>query len=147
MVCGRLGCLARRHVGWILLGVVIVGCGPSGKFETYPATGKVVFSDGKPLTGGTVMFKSEDQKVSARGPITEDGTFTLGTNAPGDGAVTGWHGVSIMPPTARVDVDDGGYRSPIDMKFQNAQRSGLRYEVTPDGENHFEITVTPPAAL
>ena len=147
MTGSRFDYFEAAWASWIVLLVAIVGCGPGGKYETPPASGKGVGAAGTPMAGGTITFESEDQQVLARGPIAEDGTFTLGTNVPGDGAVAGWHGASIMPPTPKVDVDDGGYRSPLDPKYQNAKRSGLRYEVEPDVDNDFTINVTRPAGL
>ena len=64
---------------------------------TYKTTGKVLFSDGKLLEGGTIVFESVDHPVTARSVIGLDGTFTLSTYGKGDGAVAGKHRVAISP--------------------------------------------------
>ena len=66
---------------WLLL--ALPGCGGSG---VYPAGGKVVFKDGTPLTGGVVLCEpiDEENKVSVRGYIGEDGRFRLGTHRDDD---------------------------------------------------------------
>lgn len=125
-----------------------IGCGPPNEFTTYRVAGEVVFADGTPLRGGSVLFESESnvqgKKVVARGPINPDGTFSLGTNQPGDGAVAGWHRVSVHPPAPDVDVDESRDVPPIDVRFQDPRRSGLRFEVKPDAENRYTVEVWPP---
>jgi hypothetical protein len=133
--------------------VFVAGCG-GGKQPTYPAGGKVVFSDGTPLPGGWVSFRAldADKKVSARGPIQSDGTFELTTYKPGDGAVEGQH-QALVVPVIRVDRGDlaAGAKPPpspppIDKKFSNFETSGLEFMVTNDPrKNEFDIVVTPPS--
>src|SRR5689334_12199457 len=88
----------------------VVGCGvllatagcAGGKFQ--PVKGQVVYTDGTPVTGlngGQVVFRSvgsSGSSLTATGPIDAEGRFTLGTDAPGDGAVVGKHQVVITPP-------------------------------------------------
>jgi len=77
----------------------IMGCG--GGLTTYPAKGKVVFKDGRPVTsGGRVEFQStSDHQVKASGWIDfQDGSFSLTTYKDGkqvEGAVEGSHRVVI----------------------------------------------------
>jgi hypothetical protein len=81
--------------------VVGGGCGGpgTGVLKTYPAKGKVVLTDGQPLTAGMVEFRSTaDASLTTTGEIRPDGTFSLNTlvgtkkvpgrrggRAPGDG--------------------------------------------------------------
>ena len=127
---------------------LLVGCGNSGEFPTYPAGGKVTFSDGTPLTQGWVTFESTDpgRAVSARGQLQSDGTFTLGTFEPGDGAIEGEHRVLVAVPTPEGD-DPVAMRAPplIDPKFSRFETSGLEFTVSDDGaKNQFEIVVEKP---
>jgi hypothetical protein len=84
-----------------LLGAL--GCGGSGREppKTYPVSGKVVFKDGTPMTGGLVEFRSAvEQEHAAFGRIGSDGTFTLETlfdNQKYPGAVAGKHRVTVTP--------------------------------------------------
>jgi hypothetical protein len=126
--------------------IVVAGCGQGDRLETYSIDGTVAFPDGKPLAGGDILISSEEHPVQARGKIAKDGSFTrLGTYEPGDGIVAGWHQVAIIPPYPEADLDETYVPPAIDTKYQNADRSGLRFEVKPDELRHVELTVTPPA--
>jgi hypothetical protein len=125
--------------------VALQGCGREG-LPTYPVTGRVVFPDGRPLRGGSIIFQSTQHPVTARGPIGDDGSINLGTYEVGDGAVAGEHRVAVLPPKPQRDTDEGIVLTEIDVKYQNPQRSELVCDVQPDGENQFEITVTSPPA-
>jgi hypothetical protein len=82
----------------LLAAPALTGCG-TGIPETYPVTGKVVHSNGKPVTYGRVEFQSTtDPQLRATGGIQTDGTFTLTTSLRGKsvpGAVAGEHKVLI----------------------------------------------------
>ena len=52
----------------------VVGCGGA---DLQPVKGKVVYSDGTPVAGGSITFNNSDKQVSASGDIAQDGTFTL----------------------------------------------------------------------
>jgi hypothetical protein len=70
--------------------------------KTYPAKGKVVYKDNKPMSGGMVQFRSEAAAAfTITGEVQQDGTFRLttmevqGTKA--DGAPEGQYEVTVMP--------------------------------------------------
>ena len=84
-----------------ILLVLATGCGSqlepapfSGK--TFPVKGIVTYK-GKPLTRGKVRFEP-DAGREAEGTINPDGTFTLSTFQPGDGALPGVHRVAVFTP-------------------------------------------------
>jgi hypothetical protein len=84
----------------VLLGL---GCtGSPGLPTTFPAGGKVVTKDGKPLTGGSIEFTTAaDPLLRVVGTIGGDGTFTLATikdNVRADGAPPGEYRVVVQPP-------------------------------------------------
>src|SRR3954453_14239622 len=86
------------------LGVLVLaaaGCGET-RPKVYPAEGKVVFADGKPVTEGSVEFEldSTEHKVgkNPRSAIGPDGHFKLTTFDEGDGAAAGEHRVVVLPP-------------------------------------------------
>lgn len=93
--------LTRRAVGYALMGAIVVaaiGCGGKGG----KVTGKVTYQ-GKDVTGGSLTFSpaggaSKDPGKPATGTVGPDGSFTMGTDSPGDGAVAGRHRVSYTPP-------------------------------------------------
>lgn len=71
----------------------LAGCG-SGRSGTAIVRGKVTFN-GKPVPNGTVNF-IPDTGPSASGEIQADGSYTLTTYKPGDGAVPGTHKVTVV---------------------------------------------------
>jgi hypothetical protein len=125
----------------LLLLAFAIGCG--SKATTYPAGGKVVHADGKPVSNGSVTFRSQagERPVTARGPLQQDGTFKLTTFASNDGAVAGKHQALVS-----VTVVEGDFSPPrIDPRYTHFETSGLEFTVTTDPvQNDFLIQVTPP---
>lgn len=140
--------MSRQVTSLIVAALVMVvpGCGEDG-VPTYPARGKVTFPDGTPLEGGRVEFEpvASEHRVSARAVIQPDGAFELGTFQPGDGALEGEHRAIVMPPLPIGDRE--GMKSlplMIDPRFQRFDTSGLKFTVTRDSDNEFNIQVTSP---
>jgi hypothetical protein len=135
----------RTHLLLFLLPLFFGGCMDDGRLPTYPVTGKVAFSDGKPLPGGWIIFESPGKGLAARGIIETDGTYRLSTYEPDDGAIAGRHLVSIIPaPAEGYDPDQGTAPPAIDPKYMHMDRSGLEFEVAEEGDNNFAITVERP---
>lgn len=120
----------------LLLGAA--GCGP----KLYPVRGTVTLADGKPVTEGMVVFerKGEDRPVTARGEIQPDGSYRLGTHAPGDGAPPGPYRVLVAPKYDANAVDRPPAPPPFDPRYADFRTSGLEFEVKA-GSNDFPITV------
>jgi hypothetical protein len=126
----------------VLLLIGVAGCG--GR-RLYPVRGKVVYKDETPLRGGLVVFEAVDPaaKVSASGPIQADGTFRLGTDKEGDGAVAGRHRVLVVPPLPPKLEERNPPPPPIHPRFRNFDTSKLEFTVVP-GKNEFKIVVEKP---
>ncbi len=129
--------------GVILVAALIIGCEKSDRLRTYPVSGTVTFPNGSPIGLSSIFFESREHSITATGVVEEDGTFALGTYEEADGAVAGKHIVAItpMPPE---DFDPDANRRvppPIDPSYKHPDRSGLEFEVTEEGPNHFEIQV------
>ena len=98
---------------FVLFLVTLTGCGSGHPASTYPVTGRVVFSDGTPLsTGGSVLWESVPDNpgelpFNASGAIQADGTLELTTFEEGNGAVAGEHRVLVRP---KRDVSDWAER-------------------------------------
>jgi hypothetical protein len=131
--------LASLPLCLLLLG----GCGRGDRPATYRVTGAVTL-DGKPLPFGAVVFAPERGRA-ATGQIRSDGTYTLGTYQPGDGAVAGKHCVAVV---AREESRGGG---PLAEKsgawvapqsYSDYTKSGLTYQVKPDGPNVYDIKLS-----
>jgi hypothetical protein len=134
--------------------LAVCGCGSGGGNKTYKVTGKVTFSDGSPLTEGIVVFSGD--AMEAKGGINADGTYSLTSYKPGDGAPAGFYkvylGGNIYKPAATpappVDptieqylesTTTSGSSVYIDEKFRDVSTSGLTCEVK--GKTTFNITV------
>ncbi|MDY0170618.1 MAG: hypothetical protein RBS80_29020 [Thermoguttaceae bacterium] len=142
----------RRWWRFAAIGVLVftvpalTGCG--GSHPVYPVHGQIVYEDGSPATelaGGTVTFESVDHQATAAqtgvaswGVVQSDGTFTLGTFKPADGAVPGKHRVAISPAP---DMIEGVMTEPpISLKYATVENSGLEAEVT-RGRNNIVLTI------
>ena len=105
-----------------LLVSALVGCQGSSSSPTFEVKGKVLLSNGKPLSSGLVKFVSADgSQPEVSGEIQSDGVFALTTRNPGDGAAAGKYKVKIEPigrkdprksrlnfPAKYVDEDSSG---------------------------------------
>ena len=141
-----------RSAASLLIGLsvfAVCGCN-SNQPATYSTTGKVVFADGSPLAGGTIMFQTVggkgDAVFNARGLIGEDGTFAMTTFEPNDGAVAGEHQVLV-----RESMVIGDFQSPaatarlVAPRFMSFDTSGLTVKVKEE-DNDLTIQVDRPAS-
>jgi hypothetical protein len=99
-----------------LLISVAFGCKEQADMPaTYPAKGKVVFKDGKPMSGGVVQFQAEkDEGITVVGETDDNGNFSLQTlkgNRKKVGAMQGTYRVIILPPQS----DDHQIAPPIEI--------------------------------
>ena len=146
----------------VLLGVVLLcaaGCAKKPSLpQMHPVRGKVVFSDGKPVHGGSVWFKPQDDPhVTTRGKIEPDGTFTLSSfmaGGHGPGAIAGPHRVTVtvelegrfremvLPHSTASGGKSGAAASPKTTKVPETRTVTLpdMYTVKP-GDNDFTLTV------
>ncbi|MFO0956565.1 MAG: hypothetical protein U0800_03750 [Isosphaeraceae bacterium] len=123
---------------------ILPGCG-SGP-EMGRVTGKVTYKD-QPVTKGTVTFVPVDPSKgrNATGSIMSDGTYTLQTENPNDGALVGDYLVSV---TSREDeLLDYIPKKPVPPKrltpekYESPAGSGLKFTVK-GGSNIFDIPLT-----
>jgi hypothetical protein len=116
-----------------------LACAQSGP-EMASVSGKVTYN-GNPVPKGTITFQAVDSKGrNATGAIQPDGSYTLQTEQPADGAQLGEYRVAI---SARDDVVlDYLPPKPIPPKrlapekYENPQTSGLTASVK-SGRNTF----------
>lgn len=142
--CHVCSIVAMRGIcGSVVLLALQGACRPRGE-PLYPVTGRVVFSDGTPVTSGMVIFDSvaADRPIGARGPIGADGRVQMGTRRPGDGVPAGHYRVAIALPAPDGDTGAAGItRPPIDPRFTTPDTSGFECSVGPDQPNVFDLTI------
>jgi hypothetical protein len=115
----------------MLLVFSIVGCGDP---KAAPSGGTVTHMD-KPVPEATVLFTptSADGMI-ATGKTDAQGTFTLTTKNPGDGAVPGNYTASVSPK--QVEKPEGDYSAqpppPFPAKYLDPSQSDLKVTI-PDG--------------
>jgi hypothetical protein len=118
-----------------------IGCSPSGP-EMARVSGKVTYQ-GKPVPKGTIAFiPVAPSGRNATGTLGADGTYTLQTENPSDGAILGEYQVTI---SARDDVVlDYVPAVPVKpkmlapAKYENPETSGLKATVV-RGSNVFDF--------
>lgn len=154
-----------RTIGGSLIVAVVVGsllgCQRAGGPATQKVSGKVTFN-GQPVEGAIVTFapKSPGAKAAA-GTTDASGRFQLTTLAPGDGAVAGSYGVTVIKPVrptgppadsgavppeaeeavkkAKEEAKKGGgeEKELLPEKYKSPEKSGLTAEVKAGQKNDF----------
>jgi len=122
------GRLAAALVSALVMASTSPGCGSSGP-ELARVSGTVTY-EGKPVPLGTVAFVNKDPNGrNATGAIQSDGSYTLQTEAPGDGAQVGEYAVTISAVDAPVldykptkPVESKRY---VPEKYEKPETSGL----------------------
>jgi hypothetical protein len=90
--------------------------------KMYPANGKVMPADGRPVTAGLVQFTPRGSPdVTTSGEIGPDGSFTLSSvvgNRKVAGATAGPHTVTVLPPLAQPSQEamKGGPPQPVTLR-------------------------------
>lgn len=119
---------------------LLIGCS-----DNVNVSGKVVFSDGTPVSKGKAVF--ENEKYLYSGQIQSDGSFTLGVLKDGEGIPPGKYRVGIADA---VQLDFAQQGQPPKMtylvadKFRLPKSSGLEYDIT-GKTTGIEIVVEKPA--
>lgn len=124
-----------------ILGWMLVGCNRNP--PTYPVVGKVQFPSGASVRMGTVETKSRDLGIIARGKINSDGTFSLTTFHPDDGAVSGTHDCVVVQLVIAEELGKTGTTfGVVDPRHNSYHSSGLTMEILPDKINEVTLEVT-----
>ena len=143
MLCQSAG---RTH--WAMFAVLagtlalVAGCG-SGRVKI---SGRVVYDDGSPVEEGTVCGELEDAdaKQMVQGEIDKDGSFSLGTTQPGDGAKPGKYKLIVLCRTPGDAEASQGKKPAVDGKYARYNTSGLALDATEGPKTDVNLVVTRP---
>ena len=132
----------KRSYLLLLLALVFTGCGRGDPHV--PVTGTVKFSDGSVPKGdvASITFQPASGGPGTKGAsslIAEDGSFSLRTLKPGDGALPGDYQVTVHV----VDSYPRGKSLVADV-FTKPSTTPLKATVDASKENHFDFVVERP---
>jgi hypothetical protein len=118
----------------------MTGCGPRNP-STFPVQGRVEFEDGSVAEIGSVEFRSMTgtERMTARGKIEKDGSFTLSTFEPGDGALPGDHQVIVQQMVITEGLAHHQHGRRVPGKYSDYGKSGLNANVKEQESNPIVI--------
>lgn len=143
----------RRRWQWVALAalaslavvMVIVQLWNTDRVPTWPASGRVVFSDGGPVKTGIIELTCEAHDLVSSGRIQEDGTFVLGTYELDDGAPEREHPAIVV----QIIIDDGTVQHSRDhgravaVRYRKYESSNLVVRIEPRENLKIEVEAEP----
>jgi hypothetical protein len=126
---------AMKNFMYLLFVVLLL----SGCDSKQQLTGKVTFSDGEPLTVGTVVFSTPT--FISRANIGSGGTFNVGTNKEGDGIPPGTYKVFVIGAEVADPKDSSGMSMLPIVAKEFTSESSTPLTVTIPGTKTFDIVV------
>lgn len=121
------------------------------KVPVAKASGRVWLDD-EPLQFGTITLQPTSGQPAV-GDIGSDGSFTLSTYAPMDGAAVGRHRVKVTAYSSQDPASDKSAQTGdnlgellVPQMYASATTSGIEVEVV-EGDNEFEIRMTTPVIV
>ena len=121
----------KKLIYTLFIILLLTGC--SDKKEL---SGRVVFSDGQPLTMGTIYFTNDN--FTARAQIRNDGSYDVGSLSEKDGLPAGSYKVHLIV----MEMKNGKAVIPIAPEFTSDTTTPL--SITVPGERVYNITVERP---
>ncbi|MHB0960594.1 MAG: hypothetical protein ACYC0X_32330 [Pirellulaceae bacterium] len=130
-------------VGWMLC---VLGCGSKGgTIPTIPVEGKVTVDGKAPAGPFRLVFMSEAADIpTINGNVKADGTFTLTTNKPDDGAPEGTYTVTagpdslspattpnVKPTTVKIAKPESGSVLTLELNLESAGPGGMMLSPLP----------------
>jgi hypothetical protein len=99
-----------------LFAIGLSGCGPGDRLAVYPVSGVIKFNGAPMKGGGSIAFLPKESRPGKMpgGTIAEDGTYSLTTYEPDDGALPGEYRVVITQITVEEPesvIDGSGERT------------------------------------
>lgn len=114
------------------------GCGDPDRAQV---RGRVVRTDGTPVVGARVIFRSPETGKSANGLTDEDGAYSLGVMRKGDGIPSGEYVVTVVE-------DLGNWENPkpptIHPNYRHPDRSQLTATLEPGTSLTYDLELKKP---
>ena len=138
-------CAPVRVIVLPFMALTVFGCGETTDSiarQVFPASGIVTYK-GKPIPDASIRLHPvnppDDGKpfYSPRGKVDDNGTYTLSTYTPDDGAPPGEYMVSVswLGPLDGVSEDEEDrLKERLPRKYNFAETSGLKLTIT-EGDN------------
>jgi hypothetical protein len=126
---------AMKNFTYLLFVVLLL----SGCDSKQRLTGTVTFSDGEPLTVGTVVFSTPT--FISRANIGSGGTFKVGTTTEGDGIPPGTYKVYVVGAMVLDPKDPAGMSQLPIVAQEFTSESSTPLSVTIPGTKTFDIVV------
>ena len=127
------------HGAVLLVLVAVIGCGSSDRIGI---TGRVTRTDGTPLVGAKVTFRSPRTGRTAIGFTDEGGRYDLGTATAGEGVPPEGYYVTVFEDRGPI----ASMKPPtVSEKYTSYADSGLRFKVEVGGETTFDMVLDPPS--
>ena len=144
--------------GWVVVCLMLAGCGRGDGLIFVPVTGSVLVAD-KPFVSGQIHFAPDRSKghsgPMATGVMQDDGSYSLRGPGRHRGLTPGPYVVYLSQPdsfpTLTEELIDGEIvmrleqpvvtQSKIPKQFLAADRSPWRVTVVADEENHFDFEI------
>ena len=116
-----------------LLALRATSCSHQRGPALYPVKGSAVF-DGKPAAGAVLTFHrvgDPDKTNLPHAVVASDGSFSLTTINPGDGAAPGKYAITVIwrKKKGKAKGDDDGDSWMLPLRYLTADQSGLTAEV------------------
>jgi hypothetical protein len=134
--------MTRIAVG-VVAGFVLLpsaGCNRSGGSALHSVTGSA-FCEGKPAAGAVITFHragDSNKKDLPHAVVRDDGTFTVTTLVPGDGAAPGKYQLTVIwRQKGKVRGDNAGGAYILPPRYLTPEQSGLTADVK-DGPTQLE---------
>ncbi|WP_347244319.1 carboxypeptidase-like regulatory domain-containing protein [Thermogutta sp.] len=138
--------------GFLVVSIVLLGCGKKGGPKLYPVEGKITYK-GNPLAGANVLFVATDGKASGAGRTDATGSYRIQSQW-GAGLPVGEYFVAVTKFEDTGPIEEEGPYNPeaanveapppkplVPQKYAVPEKSGLKASVRPD-TNRFDFDLT-----
>lgn len=110
---------------------LMVGCKKDKHPPRYEVTGKITFKDGEAVRTGVVEFIPRSGDLTANGNIQSDGTYSLSTINPGDGACVGDYTVVVKQFIFydKIPKEKHSHGGDVSVEFADEKTTPLEFSV------------------